>query len=60
MAANASLPRAPSPGSAAFGDKQNEPKRPASRTASNNYRPAGPDHGPQPFQQEELFLNVDS
>jgi len=44
--------RAPSPG--AFGNKSD--KRPGSR----NNRPPAVDNGPQPFQKEELFLNVDS
>ena len=58
-------PRTASPGnSAAYvgADRSanSEQRRAASRNTSQNTRPQGVDHGPQPFEREELFLNVDS
>ena len=63
------LQRAPSPGTAAFPNKSNvnyEQPRPGSRNHSNTNtdnkggRPTTANHEPQPFQKEELFLNIDS
>ena len=63
------LQRAPSPGTAAFPNKNNanyEQPRPGSRNQSNTNtdnkggRPTTANHEPQPFQKEELFLNIDS